>query len=513
MQSLGLNTVPSRTLEFPLNETESERLDRLMNQEVYGADPQRIIAFVYQFAALVILFAGYQGRLYLGGIGWVVVLSIVGWLSVKGARAAAPNAVRAVLKARKFPILYLRPFSADIETEANPIPFLGVRTPEKRLVSLFRNRLRCPVVAVADPSEELGSLGALRVWIHHDVWQDKVREFIRCAPLVILAVGETSGSIWELEEAIQLVDPQRLLILLPMRKNREGVAETLNRFLPKPIQTLWRKARLLAFDANWNPIEVDDPQGVLARYHPVRKVSESAVGSQESLCNIDELVGPKLSEWRRIINIFVHPTRTFVDIERGNLRWWPPFLLLATGYLCLIAAMGNRGGWAQLSGDDLGGFQLLYFLVFPATALIWVCAAALVLKWTINRLFAGAAAWNATFAVWMYASLPLAAMLLLAAAVIRWIAKGPFDLTHLPPILVAALSGSAGVGPRVLLAAALVVHVWFVVLLSIGVAKVADVSGNKGFISVAGWDALFWAWSIPGLIAVFVANHGGTPPS
>jgi len=509
MQSLGLQSIPSRTLESPENETEAQRLNRLMTQEAYGTEPQRVVAFVYQFAALVILLAAGTIRMYLGGLGWIAVMSLVGWLTIKGARAAAPNAVRTVLKARKFPILYLRPFSADVEIDSNPVPFLWVRTPEKRLVNLFRNRLRCPVAAVADPSEEQGSLGALRVWIHHDVWQDKVREFMRRAPLVILAVGETAGSLWELQEAIRLVDPRRLLIMLPNRKDRDGVAETLNRFLPKPIRTLWRKTRLLAFDADWNPIEVDNPQGVLARYHPVRRVSDTLMEGQNSPAEVDELVGPELPEWRRILGIFVHPTRTFVDIERGNLRWWPPALFLYAGYACLINAIGNRGGWSQLSGDDLNGLRFLYFFVSPVVSLIWVCAASLVLKWTVNRLFGGAAAWNALFAVWMYASLPLAGMLLLGAAMVRWLVRGAFNMADLPFTLAAALTTPAGLGRLVLLAAVLLVHVWFLVLLSLGVAKIADVSRGKGFVSVLGWDALCLAW----MLTVLLASHSGSSPS
>ncbi len=515
MQSLGLQNIPSRTLESPQNETEAQCLDRLMTQEVYGTDPQRAAAFLYQTTALLILVAAYEFRI--GALLWVVVLPIVGGLVVKGAKSAAPNAVRTVLKARKFPILYLRPFSADSETDSSPIPFLGPRTPERRLVALFRNRLRCPVVAVADPSEDLGSVGALRVWVNHDVWQDKVREFIRCAPLVLLKVEESSGlltltresgALWELQQSIELMDPRRLLILLP-KKNREGLDATLNRYLPRPIEKLWRKARLLAFDADWNPIAVDNPRGVLARYHPVRKVSDAPMDCRGGFGIIDDLAGPRLPEWRRVINIFVDPMKTFVDIERGNWRWWPPFLLFVAGFVCLTSEIGKRTEWFGLTGDETGYAQFLIFFIGPIMNLLWICVAALVLKWTVNRLFGGAAAWSAVVAVWMYASLSLTLILLIGAATTHWLPNSAFDLAQLPPTFPLGLSGRAGAGQLVLLAVLPLLHVWFVVLLSLGVAKIADVSRMKGFISVLGWDVFFFAW----YLALLIASHGGSSPS
>jgi hypothetical protein len=499
MQSLGLQEFSSRKLETPENETESQYLNRLMTQEIYGRDPQRVVAFLYQFAALVILVAGYEFKL-LGGIPGVVLWTIIGAFTVKGARAGTPNAVRKVLKAGTFPILYLRPFVADNEKAANPIPFLWVRTPEKQTVNLFRNRLRCPVVAVADPSEELGSLGALRVWINHEYWQEKVRDFMRCAPLVILAIkgssdslnlDDRSGSLWELKVAVELADPTRLLILLP-RKNRGGIELTLNRFLPKPISNLWSKAQLLAFDSNWNPIEVDAPRGVLPRYHPVRKVSDSLMSDRQSLAEVDELVGPSLPEWRRILYTIVHPTRTFEDIERGNHRWWPPFLLLAAAWVCLVAAIGARGGFSHTVGDDEGFLQLFLSSIFLFIALVWFCAACLVLKWTVNGLFRGTASWSATVAVWMYAQLPLAFALSLAAAFIRWFPGGNLGFTHFSAEDLAVISGPWAPHQWALFVVAFAVHLWFVILLSLGVAKIADVKVWAGFSAVLPWDLLFY---------------------
>jgi hypothetical protein len=231
--------------------------------------------------------------------------------------------------------------------------------------------------------------------------------------------------------------------------------------------------------------------------------------SQNSPGEVDELVGPELPEWQRILGMFVHPARTFVDIERGNLRWWPPALFLFASYVFLINAIGNRGGWSQLSGDDLNGLWFLYFVISPVVSLIWVCVASLVLKWTVNRLFGGAAAWNALLAVWMYASLPLAVMLLVGTAMVRWFATGTFNMADLPFTLAAALTTPAGLGRLVLLAAVLVVHLWFLVLLSLGVAKIADVSRGKGFVSVLGWDALFLAW----MLTILLASHSGSSPS
>ena len=113
-------------------------------------------------------------------------------LVAKGQRSGAPYTIDAILKASKFPILYLRPFQDDERSATGLLPFLKPSTRERKMVSAFRSRLNCSVVAISDPREELGVVGAQRIWITSN-WQQKVLEFIRCAPVVILRVGTTDG--------------------------------------------------------------------------------------------------------------------------------------------------------------------------------------------------------------------------------------------------------------------------------------------------------------------------------
>jgi hypothetical protein len=179
---------------------------------------------------------------------------------------------------------------------------------------------------------------------------------------------------------------------------------------------------------------------------------------------------------------------------------------LITGYVFLVSEIGNWAGWFRGGGEDSEMIRFLLFFLGPVEALIWVCIASVVLGWTVNRLFRGAATWKATFAVWMYASLPLAVMLLLGAAVVRWFSSWNADSVH---FLLTTLLAPSGAGHFMLYAAFVVANLCFVVLLSLGVAGTADVSPKAGFAAVLGWDVILLALIIAGSLA----SHGGSPSS
>src|SRR4051812_26461169 len=60
-----------------------------------------------------------------------------------------------------------------------------------------------------------------------------------------------------------------------------------------------------------------------------------------------------LSQWQRVNNTFIAPSKTFEDIKRGHKSWWLPFLIIClTGYI-LFAAIYSRIGMRTVSENQI----------------------------------------------------------------------------------------------------------------------------------------------------------------
>ncbi|WP_052440839.1 hypothetical protein [Streptacidiphilus anmyonensis] len=96
-------------------------------------------------------------------------------------------------------VLYLRPFTNDI-------------TLAQALVRRFARFGR--VVAVGRPGERPPPVGALRGQLPRDDWQGPVSTLIAGAHVVLMAAGPGPGTVWEFTEAVRLLDPARLVLLI-----------------------------------------------------------------------------------------------------------------------------------------------------------------------------------------------------------------------------------------------------------------------------------------------------------
>ncbi|NDZ82975.1 hypothetical protein G3I19_31515 [Streptomyces sp. SID10853] len=119
-------------------------------------------------------------------------------------------------------VLYLRPFTIDPEM-ARPMPDAPgamMRSPfeipgmtqEDFLVRQFRRAGR--VVAVGRPGERLPLLGAERGYLPLDDWQGTVSAMIRGAHAVIMSAAPGPGTVWEFTEALRILPPSRLVLLV-----------------------------------------------------------------------------------------------------------------------------------------------------------------------------------------------------------------------------------------------------------------------------------------------------------
>ncbi|MCP9995097.1 hypothetical protein [Streptomyces werraensis] len=119
--------------------------------------------------------------------------------------------------------LYLRPFDLDDTLyQIKPPPVRSwlrklqtplSRTFEEDMVLSLRFKLG-RVVAVGKPGERLPLSGAQRFYLPLDNWKPTVSEAIRKARLVVLATGTSEGTLWEFTEAVRLLPPERLMVMV-----------------------------------------------------------------------------------------------------------------------------------------------------------------------------------------------------------------------------------------------------------------------------------------------------------
>lgn len=107
------------------------------------------------------------------------------------------------------PILFLRSFSSQ---HSHSHILVDLRTAEERLADSYKNY--GPLIAVGHPEEEIPMLGPLRLYFDNDTWHAGVVYLMSISQLVIIQVGISPGTLWELAVARQFVDPERLMISL-----------------------------------------------------------------------------------------------------------------------------------------------------------------------------------------------------------------------------------------------------------------------------------------------------------
>lgn len=227
-----------------------------------------------------------------------------------------------------------------------------------------------------------------------------------------------------------------------------------------------------------------------------------------------------LSQWQRVANIFVAPTKTFEDIRKGNRTWWLPFILFVVIGTALWAAVSTNVTWETVRDNalrmapkqaerlnSLPPDQLQRQLEITATIQRWIWAAAPVgillmdligagiLLGTINFAFGGRATFGSVLAVIWYGGLPGLIKLLLGlvglyagVAPESFLAANPAGTNlgyYLSPTDTNMFLYTLATGIDVTV-------IWSLVLTSIGLAMVAGVKRNSGFIAVFGW----WAISV-----------------
>ena len=240
---------------------------------------------------------------------------------------------------------------------------------------------------------------------------------------------------------------------------------------------------------------------------------------------------PGLTQWQRVSNTFMAPSKTFDDIKRGNKSWWMPLIIMAlVGYI-FFAALYTKIGMQQVVDNQVrlnpktaermaqmpaeqretGEKISLYitegiFIASPVMVMLVAAIVSLVLWGTINFAFGGKATFGGVFAVWFYATLPSIVKSLLGVVVIyAGMAPESFNIKNFAPTNLGAFLDPVETNKALYaLATSLdAITIWSLVLMGMGIATVAGVKRGSGYISTFGW------WAIVVLFGVGIAAIQG----
>ncbi len=219
-----------------------------------------------------------------------------------------------VLHDTKPDVLYLRAFKADptmykkiFSAVLTPNLVSGLTTEEEQLreaVAPFGD-----LVAIGKPGEGLPTPGAARLYASNEEWQEIVTEKMREATLVIIRAGEGSGLYWELTQAFNIVDPQKLLILVMGLKKQEYNSFSLQAQsifgVAFPTVKKMKKVVFIRFSKDWIP-EVLVPKIPYFRrsaYRPLGRIFKYGLAPVYRHFNI--MWEPAKISWLTVVSVVI----------------------------------------------------------------------------------------------------------------------------------------------------------------------------------------------------------------
>ncbi len=224
-----------------------------------------------------------------------------------------------------------------------------------------------------------------------------------------------------------------------------------------------------------------------------------------------------LSQGQRLAYTFSAPSKVFNDIKAGRRSWWLPFIIYVILGFTFYGVVTTKVGMRQVTENQIklspkaedrlaqltpeqreqqmkisASITQGVFLATPVFLLVMGAIISLVLLGTINFAFGGKAKFGSVFAVWMYAMLPSCIKTILGIVVLfAGSAPESFNIKNFAPTnLGAFLPTDINPGLYSLASSIDFVTIWCLVLVAIGVAIVAGVKRNSGYIATFGWWAL-----------------------
>lgn len=179
------------------------------------------------------------------GLGILAVFYVAAFprlanLILRGRKLRAPRALDILSSGDRPPVVLLRSFDDDdlIDPTFPATYHIAPGRYEERLVKALR-----PIgltVALGRPEEPEPELGAARLYVKNEHWQEAIKYLLEKAGAVVAIVGKSQGLWWEIELALSRVPPVKLLFFFPYpaaKKVRDSYLRTV--LLQNPIFGRW----------------------------------------------------------------------------------------------------------------------------------------------------------------------------------------------------------------------------------------------------------------------------------
>lgn len=221
---------------------------------------------------------------------------------------------------------------------------------------------------------------------------------------------------------------------------------------------------------------------------------------------------PPLSEGQRMVNTFIAPSKTFIDIRR-NASWWKPWLLISAVSLVFIMVIGRQIGFESIARTEITRssraeqfekmapadqakqlqISVLITKVFsygvPFTILLMYVIIASVLMGTFNVVAGAGISFGRSLAITVYSGLPgLIGALLGIVALFAGVDRDGFNVRN--PVATNPAYFMDPTANRFLygmLSALDVFVIWSIILMAMGFSLNSKAKRSTAIMIVAGW--------------------------
>jgi hypothetical protein len=248
-----------------------------------------------------------------------IMLLMGGFLYWRGRQHETLRTAGRALYDSKPDVLYLRAF----ETDASFHEYLGKIIFHESIRSAIsgteEEQLRealepfGDLIAIGKPGETLPTPGAARLYASDAEWKNVVAKQMERARLVVIRAGSSAGLLWELEQAVQVLNPKKVVILVfnmwqkKYEAFRKEAERTFKCTFPKAdeIGRFWRVSGFIRFSANWEPtfLPLRMPYYRRSTYKPYRRLFKFALGPVFQEYGLDWRP-PRISIWRSLVLVF-----------------------------------------------------------------------------------------------------------------------------------------------------------------------------------------------------------------
>jgi hypothetical protein len=228
---------------------------------------------------------------------------------------------------KRAPVLFLRSFNDDDQgkfpSAAKAVLDVSL---ELRLANHFRHF--GPFIAIGSPKDKLPQLGAARVRLGDDVWQERVLDWMRRAQLIVMYGGSTQWVNWELRKIVESGRASNFILMLPELKARR--ASTRRKDIAKRVENVRR-----AFgDTEWSEelltfSDYDNLRAMLFRPDGSMLMIKSRSRSREAY-HLAALVAHQ--------QLLTRAAHTRAELDATPVRRWPLWVAgFATVALAFVA--------------------------------------------------------------------------------------------------------------------------------------------------------------------------------